>query len=72
LTTRDNDRVEPTEGDDQEEEFNDPYFTEAERDRLKRWRVICSQRPALTREQIETVGALLRAMGQRRASKLKK
>jgi hypothetical protein len=29
---------------------------------------VCAQRPELTREQIETVGALLRAMDQRKAN----
>jgi hypothetical protein len=50
------------------DEFDDPYFSDAERVRLRR-RAICAQRPELTREQIETVGALLRALDQRKASK---
>ena len=49
-------------------EFDDPYFSDAERVRLRRWRAVCAQRPELTREQIETVGALLRAMDQRKAN----
>ena len=54
-------------GESGEDEFDDPYFSDAERVRLRRWRAVCAQRPALTREQIETVGALLRAMDQRKA-----
>jgi len=49
------------------DEFDHSYFSEVERIRLRRWRKVCAQRPPLTREQIETVGALLRAMDQRRA-----
>jgi hypothetical protein len=51
------------------DEFDDPYFSAAERERLQHWRRVCAQRPPLTREQIDTVGALLRALDQRRASK---
>lgn len=44
-----------------------PYFSEEEREQLRRWRAICAQRPPMTRERIESVGALLRALEQRRA-----
>jgi hypothetical protein len=46
------------------DEVFDDYFTEAERERLNRWRVICAQRPELTREQIESAGALLQEMSR--------
>jgi hypothetical protein len=49
------------------DEFEDPYFSDADRVRLRRWRAICAQRPAFTREQIESIGALLRTLEQRRA-----
>jgi hypothetical protein len=48
------------------DEFDVPYFSEKERERLRRWRAICAKRPELTREQIESVGALLRTLEQRR------
>jgi hypothetical protein len=70
-TTDDDESDDETEGDDQDE-FGDPYFTAAERKRLRRWRAICAQRPALTRDQIESVGALLRTMDQRRSAERSK
>ena len=54
-------------GDNQADEFDVPYFSEEEREQLRRWRAICAQRPPMTRGQIESVGALLRALEQRRA-----
>ena len=48
------------------DEFDHSYFSGVEQIRLRRWRKVCAQRPPLTREQIEAVGALRRAMDQRR------
>jgi hypothetical protein len=45
---------------------------DAERERLRRWREICAQRPPLTRRQVEEVGALLRAIDERRRGKVRR
>ena len=46
----------PADDEGDQDEFDDSYFSEAERVRLRRWRKVCALRPPLSEEQIETVG----------------
>jgi len=36
---------------DMEDEFSDPYFTEAEQERLRHWRAICAHRSPTSRSE---------------------